>query len=203
MGSAPELRTGFWCKCARSSFGVSLRRDTYCMVGWMGLGQYCPNGTDIVHRVSSASYPEPWWGNTGGQRRADANQGCRRKDSRMCNRLQLGRRGPTLAGNGCRVVERVSGACSVQVLRGSLKELYCRCRSWMEDRGLAMVDLHELIRLHGQMVCTKVPKCSICPVSTCRSRRVEHQTGRFPAVSPEIWQDWRELLLEPTSSKGS
>ena len=60
-----------------------------------------------------------------------------------------------LDGNGCRVVERVSGACSVQVLRGSLKELYCRCRSWMEDRGLAMVDLHELIRLHGQMVCTK------------------------------------------------
>lgn len=108
-----------------------------------------------------------------------------------------------LDGNGCRVVERVSGACSVQVLRGSLKELYCRCRSWMEDRGLAMVDLHELIRLHGQMVCTKVPKCSICPVSTCRSRRVEHQTGRFPAISPEIWQDWRELLLEPTSSKGS
>ena len=66
-----------------------------------------------------------------------------------------------------------------------------------------MVDLHELIRLHGQMVCTKVPKCSICPVSACRSRRVEHQTGRFPAVSPEIWQDWRELLLEPTSSKWS
>lgn len=110
-----------------------------------------------------------------------------------------------LDGNGCRVVERVFGLAAgvpVQPLRGLLKNLYRSCRFWMEERGLAMVDLHELVRLHGQMVCTKVPKCSICPVSTCRSRREKHQTDRFPTVNPEIWQDWRELLLEPASSNG-
>jgi len=67
---------------------------------------------------------------------------------------------------------------------------------------LAMVDLHELVRLHGQIVCTKSPRCSFCPVSTCRSRRAEHQKDNIPVVSQEFWRDWRELLLEPDLVNG-
>lgn len=113
-----------------------------------------------------------------------------------------------LDGNGCRVVERVcgpiTGAASgrVQFLRSSLKALYHSHRPWMESRGLAMIDLHEMLRLHGQVVCTKAPKCSRCAVPTCRSRRQEYQTNTTPPVSPAIWRDWRELLLEPEPVKG-
>ena len=110
-----------------------------------------------------------------------------------------------LDGNGCRVLERVFGLGSgvpVKPLRGLLKNLYRSCRPWMEERGLAMVDLHEMVRLHGQTVCTKAPKCFICPVARCRSRQTEYQAGSLPAVDPAIWQDWRELLLEPVSVNG-
>lgn len=105
-----------------------------------------------------------------------------------------------LDGNACRLLERVSGLAAgfpVQLLRESLKNLYSNHRTWMEERGLAMVDLHEMIRLHAQTICTKAPACSLCPISTCLSRQAEYQTDRFPEVDPASWQDWRELLLEP------
>jgi A/G-specific adenine glycosylase len=105
-----------------------------------------------------------------------------------------------LDGNGCRMVERVIGLAAgvpVGCLRVSLKDLYRSYRPWMEERGLAMVDLHEMIRLHAQTICTKAPRCSLCPVSTCLSRQAEYQNDSFPAVDPESWRDWRELLLEP------
>jgi len=107
-----------------------------------------------------------------------------------------------LDGNGCRMVERVFGLAAgvpVQHLRVSLKNLYRGYRPWMEERSLAMVDLHEMIRLHAQTICTKAPRCSLCPVSTCLSRQAEYQTDSFPEVDPSIWRDWRELLLEPVS----
>ena len=107
-----------------------------------------------------------------------------------------------LDGNGCRVVERFFGLAAgapVQSLRGLLKNLYRSCRPWMEERGLAMVDLHEMVRLHGQTVCTKAPKCFLCPVAACRSRQAEYHADSFLAVDPTIWRDWRELLLEPVS----
>ena len=109
-----------------------------------------------------------------------------------------------LDGNGCRVVERVFGLATgvpVQPLRGVLKSMYRSSRPWMEERGLAMVDLHEMLRLHGQTVCNKAPKCFLCPVASCRSRQEECQVDSLPAVDPAIWKDWRELLLEPGSIK--
>ena len=105
-------------------------------------------------------------------------------------------------GNGCRMVERVFGLSAgvpVQHLRASLKNSYGDNRTWMKQRGLAMVDLHEMIRVHAQTVCTKTPTCSLCPISTCLSRQVECQTDSFPEVDSEFWRDWRELLLEPVS----
>lgn len=107
-----------------------------------------------------------------------------------------------LDGNACRLVERVSGIAAgvpVQLLRASLKSLYLSHRPWMDQRGLAMVDLHEIIRLHAQTVCTKAPACFRCPVAICLSRQAEYQTDTFPEVDPASWQDWRELLLEPVT----
>jgi len=105
-------------------------------------------------------------------------------------------------GNACRLVERVSGIAAgvlVQLLRASLKTLYLSHRPWMDQRGLAMIDLHEIIRLHAQTVCTKAPACFRCPVAICHSRQAEYQTDTFPEVDPASWQDWRELLLEPVT----
>ena len=107
-----------------------------------------------------------------------------------------------LDGNACRLVERVSGIAAgvpVQLLRASLKSLHLSHRPWMDQRGLAMVDLHEIIRLHAQTVCTKAPACFRCPVAICLSRQAEYQTDTFPEVDPASWQDWRELLLEPVT----
>ena len=104
-----------------------------------------------------------------------------------------------LDGNCCRVVERVCGFATgvpVQSLRGSLKNLYRDYRTWMEERGLAMVDLHEMIRLHAQIICAKAPTCSLCPVPTCLSRQAGYQADSFPEVNPAFWRGWRELLLE-------
>jgi adenine-specific DNA glycosylase len=77
--------------------------------------------------------------------------------------------------------------------------LYLSHRHWMEERSLAMVDLHEIIRLHAQTICTKAPACSLCPVASCLSRQAEYQTDSVTAVDPASWRDWRELLLEPVS----
>ena len=100
------------------------------------------------------------------------------------------------------VGEKIAGIAAgvpVQLLRASLKSLYLSHRPWMDQRGLAMVDLHEIIRLHAQTVCTKAPACFRCPVAICLSRQAEYQTDTFPEVDPASWQDWRELLLEPVT----
>ena len=105
-----------------------------------------------------------------------------------------------LDGNACRLIQRVSGLAAgvpVQRLRESLKNMYRSRRLWMQERGLAMVDLHEIIRLHAQTICTKAPACSLCPVGRCLSRQAVYQADSFPEVDPDSWRDWRELLLEP------
>ena len=104
-------------------------------------------------------------------------------------------------GNGCRLIERLRGACakskpwSAGYIRESLKALYHTQRKWMTVRGVAMIDLHELLRLHGQVLCTRRPQCYRCPVSTCNSRREAYSGSDYPGIDGELWQDWRELLL--------
>lgn len=106
-------------------------------------------------------------------------------------------------GNACRVVDRVCGLTiddpgrHVGYLRGRLKEMYQGHRRWMTERSVAMIDIHELLRLHGQVVCTRTPNCSGCPVPVCRSRRHAYVESRGSPVSPAFWQEWRSLLLEP------
>ncbi|MCH7606480.1 MAG: hypothetical protein IH962_04930 [Chloroflexi bacterium] len=113
-----------------------------------------------------------------------------------------------LDGNGCRVVSRIYDAASPNLsrdagyLRGQLKDLYCGHKDWMAGRCADMVDLHELLRLHGQLICTKVPNCPCCPVSQCRFRKQAYAGSAKPIVSPGFWQEWRDLLLESAARTG-
>ena len=113
-----------------------------------------------------------------------------------------------LDGNACRVVSRVWGLAfggrdsHAGYLRGELKSMYRSHRQWMCDRGLAMIDLHELLRLHGQQVCTRIPQCYRCPVAVCHFRRHAWVGADKPAASAALWQEWRDLLLDPVGSEG-
>ena len=107
-------------------------------------------------------------------------------------------------GNGRRVVDRICGypidrgsAHTAQV-RNRLKELYESNRGWMAERAVAMVDIHEMLRLHGQLVCGRSTQCHLCPVAACASRaRPQSDDNGVAAVDIGMWDEWRELLLEP------
>jgi endonuclease-3 len=110
-------------------------------------------------------------------------------------------------GNVCRVMGRLLGTglpnprSHVSSIREQLKRVYLRNRGRLVAQGVAMIDIHELFRLHGQVVCTKVPRCGQCPVSSCRLRQHPYLASTRPAVSAMLWQEWRELLLDSSCGK--
>ena len=112
-------------------------------------------------------------------------------------------------GNAIRVVERLlgpdpdQGPLTAVKTREFLKQLYEDRRKWMTTQGLAMIDLHELLRLHGQVICARRPRCSDCPVSACSSRREPYSGSDDPAINGRLWQEWRDLLLEPAEPDGA
>ena len=106
-------------------------------------------------------------------------------------------------GNGRRVVDRI---CGYPIDRGSahtakvrtwMKEVYESNRGWMAERGVAMVDIHEVLRLHGQLVCGRVTQCHLCPIADCASRACPQSDDNGMAVDIRMWDEWRELLLDP------
>ncbi|MFQ6028767.1 MAG: endonuclease III domain-containing protein [Dehalococcoidia bacterium] len=90
-----------------------------------------------------------------------------------------------------------AGNFSATELRGELKRIFQEQRCRFHNLGLAMIDLHEILRLHGQVVCAKAPKCAVCPISSCAYRSLPFAGASDTSVSANYWQDWRELLLEP------
>ena len=108
-------------------------------------------------------------------------------------------------GNGCRLHQRLMGLPDVAKswkpahIRDVLKAIFHEHRTWMKDQKVAMVDIHELLRLHSQLVCVRSPECQRCPVTRCLSRRREF-LGCEPPVYNNLWRDWRDLLLEPEKS---
>ena len=110
-------------------------------------------------------------------------------------------------GNVCRVMGRLLGTglpnprSHVSSIREQLKRVYLRNRGRLVAQGVAMIDIHELFRLHGQVVCTKVPRCGQCPVSSCRLRQHPYLASTRPVVSAMLWQEWRELLLGSSCGK--
>ena len=108
--------------------------------------------------------------------------------------------------NCIRVLARVSGQDTKQLrrmapapLRESLKCVYLKRTQQFKDLSIGMIDMHEILRLHGQVCCTRTPECDRCPVRGCLSRR--EPSGRSEKIegSPAIWDDWRELINEPAS----
>ena len=109
-------------------------------------------------------------------------------------------------GNGRRVVDRICGypidrgsAHTAQV-RSWLKEVYELNREWMAERAVAMVDIHEMLRLHGQLVCARAPQCHLCPIADCTSRTSPQMENNGVTVDIGLWDEWRELLLDPIDS---
>ena len=103
-----------------------------------------------------------------------------------------------------RVLRRVSGddrppirSRDPRPLREKLKCVYLNQEQQFKDQSISMVDIHEILRLHGQICCTKTPTCSACPVSGCLSRREPPAMGRRVDVPLAFWDDWRELINEP------
>ena len=111
-----------------------------------------------------------------------------------------------LDANCVRVLVRVfgkesSGRAGQQPapLREGLKYVYLRQTKRFHGLSIGMIDIHEILRLHGQVCCTRVPDCARCPVSGCLSRRTPWDGPREVRAVPEIWDDWRELINEPAA----
>ena len=115
-----------------------------------------------------------------------------------------GRESLPLDANCVRVLERVAGLersgrrrTDPAPLRDGLKTVYLRQSKRFTELSISLVDIHEILRLHGQVCCTRTPDCAACPVSGCLSRREPWDGTRQVDVSPAYWDDWRELINEP------
>lgn len=108
-----------------------------------------------------------------------------------------------LDANCVRVLERVFGLEGERrapaPLREGLKCVYRKRQPEFAALTVSMVDIHEILRLHGQVCCARKPECSRCPVSLCRSRREPWNGSGAIQVSLIIWDDWRELINEPAA----
>ena len=106
-----------------------------------------------------------------------------------------------LDANCVRVLARVFGLEDANrnpaPLRDGLKCVYRKHLHQFADLAIAMVDIHEILRLHGQVCCARTPDCARCPVSDCASRRESWDGAANVEVSFSLWDDWRELINEP------
>jgi len=63
------------------------------------------------------------------------------------------------------------------------------------------IDVHEILRLHGLVVCQTYPRCHLCPIEFCRMREkpFDEQTGiqiarqEAKRILDEEWKPWRNL----------
>ena len=82
-------------------------------------------------------------------------------------------------------------------LRDRLKYVYLMHQGRFSELAIGMVDIHEILRLHGQFCCTRSPQCAACPVTGCLSRREPWSGSKSADVPANVWDDWRELINEP------
>ena len=108
-----------------------------------------------------------------------------------------------LDANCVRVLERVFGLeGEIRMpapLREGLKCVYRKRQRKLAALAVSMVDIHEILRLHGQVCCTRKPECSRCPVSLCRSRREPWDGASVIEAPLTIWDGWRELINDPAA----
>ena len=107
-----------------------------------------------------------------------------------------------LDANCIRVLARVfaleAAARTPSTLRQGLKCVYLGNKAGYSELSISMIDIHEILRLHGQVCCTRSPNCTRCPVSGCASRREPHEPSVSVMVAHGIWDGWRELINEPS-----
>ena len=108
-----------------------------------------------------------------------------------------------LDANCVRVLERVFGLeygrRNPAPLREGLKSVYLNESKSFADLAISMVDVHEILRLHGQVCCMRTPDCGRCPVSMCKSRRQPWRGSGELEAPLAMWDDWRELINEPVA----
>ena len=106
-----------------------------------------------------------------------------------------------LDANCVRVLARVFGleraGQNPAPLRDGLKCVYLMHSRRFSGLAISMVDIHEILRLHGQVCCARTPDCALCPVTGCLSRREPPDESKSIEAPPSLWDDWRELIIEP------
>ena len=106
-------------------------------------------------------------------------------------------------GNGCRMYQRLMGLPDVAKhwrvvdIRDRLKAIFNCHRVRMERLDISMVDIHESLRLHSQLVCGRSPNCQHCPITRCLSRKSDYLGCGASVASSNLWREWRNLILEP------
>lgn len=102
--------------------------------------------------------------------------------------------------NVCRVVFRI---CGLQFEYGpSQYAPYVRKNLEKLFQPDEWIWVHELLRLHGQAICKKVPWCSLCNVTSCHYRSAvfmgcEDAAKEVGRKVIAIWENWRGLILRP------
>ena len=110
-------------------------------------------------------------------------------------------------GNGCRMYQRLMGLPDVAKhwrvvdIRDRLKAIFNGHRLRMERLDISMVDIHESLRLHSQLVCGRSPNCQHCPITRCLSRRLDYLGCGPSGASGNLWREWRDLILEQQESE--
>ena len=100
--------------------------------------------------------------------------------------------------NVCRVVFRI---CGLQFEYGpSQYAPYVRDNLGKFFQPGEWIWIHELFRLHGQAICRKVPRCSLCNVTSCHSRSATYMECGDAAKEAArrvvaTWEVWRRLIL--------
>ena len=168
--SVPEPGMLFWWKCAGSSSAGfrpaqtwpvpigDINASTAAMVR-PGQLPFVASMAEVLSRRRS-----PGAGATA------RNQGCGRKNLGVCAGLRLG---PGCSPPGCqlrpctgsewRALGRPVRGCSrtQAPLRDMLKNVYLRQSKWFAELSISLVDIHEILRLHGQVCCTRTPDCGL------------------------------------------
>ena len=108
-----------------------------------------------------------------------------------------------LDANCVRVLQRVFGLehedRNPAALRQELKSVYLKKTTDFASLSVGMVDIHEILRLHGQTCCARTPICRQCPATGCLSRREPWDQSAEMELDQSIWDDWRELINEPAA----
>lgn len=94
-----------------------------------------------------------------------------------------------LDANVYRVLCRIqNGGRDLAAITSELRELlkwsHQEYRTEFSDLSISMVDIHAILRMHGQVCCARKSNCAACPVSNCGSRLARKEHNRSRQITP-------------------